>query len=176
MKRILIATVVGLAALSAGCNGTAGEAKPDPSTGTSTSSSASGSGLASMKSCDLLTESDVTGLGLTYPGKQRNLGSSESCYWSVSGNGGLGAGIRADTGVKDLDAKGERLSEIKVGKFTATKVEAQNGDKTACAVLISVTESSSVSVISTLSATSTDTAASCERATKAADLIAAKLP
>lgn len=176
MKRILITAVVALAALSAGCTGTSGEAKPSPTDSTPTSSSGSSSGLASVKSCDLLTEADVTGLGLTYPGDQSDLGTADTCYWKISGNGGLRAGVFGNSGVKELDAKGERLSEIKVGKFTATKVEAQNGDKTACAVLISVTESSAVSVISTLSATSTDTAASCERATKAADLIAAKLP
>jgi hypothetical protein len=177
MKRILIASVMSLAALTAGCTGTTGDPKPDPtsSSNTPTSSSGNQSVLASIKPCDLLTESDVKAIGLTYPGEDADIGTADGCDWRVSGNGGLSASIRTKTGVKDLNFKGNKISEIAVGKFTATKVEAPEGDKAACTVLISVSETSSVSIQSNLDLTSTDTAAACDRATKAADLIAPKL-
>jgi hypothetical protein len=176
MKRILIAATLGLATLTAGCTGTAGEAKPDPTSGAPTGSSNAQSGLASMKPCDLLTESEATSIGLSYPGEDADIGTADGCDWRESGNGGLSASIRTNAGVKDLDFKGDKISDIKVGKFTATKVEAPGGDKAACTVLIPVTESSSVSIQSNLKLSSTDTAAACARAAKAADKIAAKLP
>lgn len=176
MKRTLIAVAIGLATFTAGCTGTTGGAKPDPTGSTPTGSSDTQSGLASIKPCDLLTQSDVTSIGLSFPGEDADIGTADGCDWRASGNGGLSASIRTKTGVKELNFKGDKISDIKVGKFTATKVEAPDGDKAACAVLISVTESSSVSVQSNLDLSSTDTAAACDRASKAADKIAAKLP
>jgi hypothetical protein len=178
MKRILIATTIGLAALTAGCTGTTGNANPTPTSGgaTATSGSDSASGLEAVKPCDLLTEAEVTSLNLTYPGKASQVGTSDGCAWNISGNGGLRAGIRAKSGVKDLNLKGDKISDIKVGKFDATKVEAQDSAKHLCTIAISVSESSSVVVIGNLTVTSEDTAAACERASKAAELIAPKLP
>lgn len=178
MKRTFIATVIGLAALTAGCSGTAGQANPTPTNGgsTPTSGSSSNSGLEAVKPCDLLKEADVTSLGLTYPGKAEKVATSDGCYWSVSGNGGLRAGIRTKSGVKELNLSGDKISAIKVGKYDATKVEAQDGAKNACTIGISVSDTSSVLVIANISLTSTDTAAACDRASKAADLIAPNLP
>jgi hypothetical protein len=178
MKRILIAMTIGLAALSAGCTGTKGTATPTPTTGgtTATSDSASTSGLEAIKPCDLLTEAEVTSLGLTYPGKAAQVGTSDGCGWNVSGNGGLRAGIRTKSGVKDLNLQGEKISDIKIGKFDAKKVEAQDNAKHLCTIAISVSDSSSVLVIGNLTASSDDTAAACERASKGAQLIAPKLP
>jgi len=177
MKRILIATI-GLAFLTAGCTGTAGNANPTPTNGgaTPTSGSDSTSGLEAIKPCDLLTQAEVTSLGLTYPGKASQVGTSDGCAWNISGNGGLRAGIRTKSGVKDLNLDGDKITETKVGKFKATKVEAQDGAKNICTFAIAVSESSSVVVIGNLTATSDDTAAACDRASKAADLIAPKLP
>jgi hypothetical protein len=178
MKRTIIATTIGLAALTAGCSGTAGQANPTPTGGggTPTSNSNAASGLEAVKPCDLLKQGEVTSLGLDYPGEAEKVASSNGCYWSVSGNGGLRAGIRTNSGVKDLNLSGDKLSEIKVGKYKATRVEAQDGAKNACTIAISVSDSSSVLVIANTSLTSTDTAAACDRASKAADLIAPKLP
>lgn len=174
MKRTLLAVAVGLAALSAGCSDTTGSAKPDP-TGT-TPTSETTAGLGSIKPCELLTSADMKDVGITGTGEPAKLGSADSCSWKVSGNGGVHVGIRADKGVKDLTLEGNKKYETKVGKFTATKVEGQDGSADTCSIVISVTDSSSVSVVSNLSGGREDTAASCERATKAATLVAAKLP
>ena len=177
MNRIVIAAVIGLAALSSACTEN-GSPQPTPTTASDTptsTSKAAASGLASMKPCDLLTESEVTSLGLRYPGEQKKVASAERCSWLVSGNGGLAAGIRADKGAKDLDLRGDKVSKTTIGKFEATKIEAQDGAKNLCTIVISVTESASVQVIGNLDLSSTDTAGACERATKAAELIAPKL-
>ncbi|WP_112262120.1 DUF3558 family protein [Lentzea terrae] len=179
MKRILIATTVGLAMLSAGCSGTSGNANPTPtggSTPTSNSNADQTSGLKDAKPCDLLAESEVTGLGLKYPGKPKQVGTANSCDWAISGNGGLQVGIRTDSGVKALNLDGDKITQTKVGKYDATKVEAPDGAKSACTFAIAVSESSSVVVIGNLTTTSDDTAAACDRASKAAELIAPKLP
>lgn len=177
MKRILIATTVGLAVLSAGCTGTSGNANPTPTGGsTPTNSSDQASGLKDVKPCDLLSESEVTGLGLKYPGKAKQVGTADSCDWAVSGNGGLQVGVRTNSGVKNLNLDGEKITQTKVGKYESTKVEAQDGAKNTCTFAIAVSESSSVVVIGSLTLTSEDTAAACERSSKAAELIAPKLP
>lgn len=173
MKRTLIVAAISLAALSTGCTTTGGNAKPEPTSGTPTSKTSSA--LASIKPCDLLTEAEVKGLGLEYPGEAQKLGTSDGCNWKISGDGGLRAGIRTDAGVKDLETGGDKVSDIKVGKFEAVKTEGHEGAKNICAIWISVTESSSVSVISNLDLTSTDTAAACKRAATAAENIATKL-
>lgn len=177
MKRTLIAAAIGLAALSSGCTGTAGTPQPGPTSGdNSTKTSGAASGLESLKPCDLLTETEVKGLGLDYPGEARKLGAADTCYWKVSGNGGVSAGIRTKAGVKDLNITGDKKSDVKVGKFDAVKAEGFEGSKSSCALWIAVTDNSSISVISNLDLTSEDTAAACDRAAKAADNVVAKLP
>jgi hypothetical protein len=178
MKRILIATTIGLAALTAGCTGTTGTATPTPTTGgaTPTSGSDSAPGLEAIKPCDLLTEAEVTSLGLNYPGEAAQVATSDGCDWNKSGKGGLRAGIRTKSGVKDLNLDGEKITDITVGKYTAKKVEAADRAKHLCTIAISVSESSSVTVIGNIGLTSEDTAAACDRASKAAELIAPKLP
>lgn len=178
MKRILITTLIGLAALAAGCTGTKGEATPTPTTGgsTPTSDSNTSPGLKSIKPCDLFTDSEASSFGLKLPGEASKIGSADTCDWTIPGGGGLNAGIRTDKGVRDLNLQGDKVSEIKVGTFTATKAEAQDGSKDTCAIAIASSETSSVTVVSTVKVGSGDTAAACERASKAADLIAKKLP
>lgn len=177
MKRILIATLIGFSALTAGCTGTAGNPTPTPTAGgsTPTSKADSASGLKSIKPCDLLVDSEATSLGYQVPGEPAKVASSDGCEWKVPGNGGLRVGIRTSAGVKDLKLDGDIISDVKVGKFDAKKVEADGGSKATCSIFISAAEKSSVSVIATLKLTSEDTAAACERATKAADLVASKL-
>ncbi|ANZ38110.1 hypothetical protein BBK82_20630 [Lentzea guizhouensis] len=179
MNRILIATLVGLSALTAGCSGVAGDPTPTPTTGgssTPTSDNNSSQGLNALKPCDLLTDAEATTFDAKLPGEEDKIGPAAICDWTIPGNGGLQVGIRASQGVKDLNAQGDKVSEVKVGKFSATKVEAQDGSKSSCAVLISASDTSSVAVLANMLASSTDTAAACERATKAAELIAPKLP
>jgi hypothetical protein len=179
MKRVLIATTISLAILTSGCTGTStnGNANPQPTSGaTPTSGSGSTSGLDAVKPCDLLSEGDVTGLGLKYPGESDKDGTSEACDWAVSGNGGLRVGVRPKSGIKDLNLSGDKVSQTKVGKYDTTKVEAPDGAKSNCTYVIAVSESSTVAVIANLTLTSEDTAAACQRASKAAELIAPKLP
>lgn len=178
MKRIVIATVIGLAALTAGCTGTGGKATPTPTTAgnTPTSESSSSSGLQSIKPCDLLTDSEAAGFGIKLPGESVKIVDVDSCDWTIPGNGGVIAGVIADKGVKDLNLQGEKVSEVKVGKFTATKVEAQDGSKDTCTIAIAVTDKSTALISATAKVASGDTAAACERARKAADLITPKLP
>ncbi|WP_434439380.1 DUF3558 domain-containing protein [Lentzea sp. E54] len=178
MKRILIATTVSLTVLSAGCSSTGTTGTPTPTNGsaTPTSSSNTASGLEAVKPCDLLTEAEVTSLGLKYPGEAEKVGTSDGCDWAVSGNGGLRVGIRTDSGLKELNLDGDKVSQTRVGKYDATKVEAQDGAKNICTFAISVSETSSIVVIGNLTAASEDTAAACQRSSKAAELIAPKLP
>ncbi|MFJ5991245.1 DUF3558 family protein [Lentzea sp. NPDC092896] len=177
MKRILIATLIGLAGLSSGCTGTTGQATPAPTTGadTPTSSNAS-SGLQSLKPCELFTDSEAADFGFKLPGEAGKIGSADTCDWTIPGNGGINAGIYANKGVKDLNIQGDKVYDIKVGKFTATKAEAQDGSKDTCAIAVGASETSSVVIISVVKVASGDTAAACARASKAADLIAPKLP
>ncbi|MET8757477.1 DUF3558 family protein [Lentzea sp. NPDC004782] len=176
MKRIAVASMLCIALLSAGCTGTTGEAKPTPTTGGGTSTSTpAASPLDSMKPCNLLTAAEVTTAGLNNPGKEAQVATSAGCEWRAADGGGVRAGIRTKSGVKDLNLSGDKVSEIKVGGLNATKVEAQDGAKNACTIALSVSESSSVLVIATLNLSSSDTAAACDRASKAADLIAPKL-
>ncbi|MEO6086125.1 MAG: DUF3558 domain-containing protein [Umezawaea sp.] len=182
LTRIAFAATASFALLTAGCGGESGKALPGTTTETtiSTSSpSATGktgdSKLAALKPCDLLTETEVTALGLTNPGEAEKIASAETCDWKQSGNGGLLVGIRAKQGIKDLTLTGTK-SPTKIGKYEATKIEALDGAPNSCAVIIPVSESSSVQIIGNFTASSTDTAGACERATKAAELIAPKLP
>ncbi|HEX7305683.1 DUF3558 family protein [Lentzea sp.] len=174
MKRTLLAAALGVTALSAGCTGTVGEAKPD--TSTATTASETRTGLGSIKPCELLTDAETKELEITGAGEPAKLGSADTCDWNISGNGGVQVGVRATRGVKDLTLDGNKKYEVQVGKFTATKVEGQDGSADTCSIVLSVSDSSSVSIVSNLSGGREDTAASCERATKAATLVAEKLP
>jgi hypothetical protein len=178
MKRILIATLISLSALTAACTGTTGNPTPTPTTGGSTPTSEGNvsSGLKSIKPCDLFTDSEASSFGLKLPGEASKIAGSDTCDWIIPGNGGLNAGIHADEGVKDLNINGDKESDVKVGKFAGIKVEGQDGSKDTCAILIAASETSSVAVIASMKAGSGDRAGACERASKAADLIAPKLP
>jgi hypothetical protein len=181
LARISVACIAGLVSLTSACTDEPGTPTAGPATttttGASTTSAASGaSALTDIKPCDLLASSEATGLNLTNPGKPDRVGGTEACDWSESGNGGLIIGVNPTRGIEDLDYRGENTSPIKVGEYDATKIESYKGAKYTCHVVISASDSSSVQVIGTLKATSTDTAAACERATKAAELIAPKLP
>ncbi|MFC5055538.1 DUF3558 family protein [Saccharothrix xinjiangensis] len=78
--------------------------------------------------------------------------------------------------IDDLDIEQEKASPITIGKYDATQVAAPRGGQAGCEVFIPVTDSSTVEITANLKSSSTDTAAACERATKAAELIAPKLP
>jgi hypothetical protein len=178
MKRILIPILVGLATLTTACTGTAGTPTPTSATGgsTPTSESSASSDLKSIKACDLISDSEAVDFGFKLPGESKKRTGVESCDWTIPGNGGMQTGVRPDKGLKDLNLQGEKVSETAVGKFKATKVEAQDGSKDTCILAIGASETSSVTVIWTVKIGSGDTATACKQASKAADLIAQKLP
>jgi hypothetical protein len=157
--------------------GTPTAASTHTTTTTSTSSVApEDNALADIQPCDLLSAEEAKSLGLDSRGEPDDIAGTTSCDWPQSGNGGLIVGIRPTRGISDLNYDTEKSSEVTIGKYDAVKVEEPNNGKALCQVLIAVSDSSSVQVTGSLKATSTDTAAACERATKAAELIAAKLP
>jgi hypothetical protein len=183
--RIAIVCAAGLTLLTTACAAAGTTGSPGPASTTSrelssaapTSASASGnSELAALKPCDLLTSDEVGRLGLEFPGAANDVGGADTCRWQVSGNGSASAGIRADQGIDDLNYDGDHTVPTKIGKYPATRVEAPLNAKYMCHVVISTSESSTVQIIATVKATSTDTAAACERATQTAELIAPKLP
>ncbi|GGP73149.1 DUF3558 domain-containing protein [Saccharothrix coeruleofusca] len=184
LARIPVVCVAGLALLATACTSeevgtpTAGAgASTSNSSRTSNSGTAErGSALADVRPCDLLTGNEVTSLGLTNPGESDNIGGTDSCQWSVSGNGGLIVGVRPEAGLDDISYDRDKAISATVGKYEAVKVEAPRGSRSSCEVLIPVSDSASVQVVGNLKSTSTDTAAACERTTKAAELIAPKLP
>jgi hypothetical protein len=171
--------VSGLALFATACSSPQpGDPSPAPvaesTSSPPTSASADDSPLADLKPCDLLTSAEVGSLGLTAPGSPEKLGGKDVCEWKISGNGGLSAG--AERGIAELNLDQQASSAIKVGEYDAVLVQAPNGAAYLCTVAIEVTDSSSLVVIANLKASSTDTAAACERARKAAELIAPKLP
>ncbi|XVV05811.1 DUF3558 domain-containing protein [Actinosynnema sp. CA-248983] len=179
---IAVVCAAGLALLTACTTGETGSPTSDSTTRTTTetattSASAKGSGaLAGVKPCELLTAQEAGGLGLSDKGEADRIAGSEACDWRATGNGGLLVSINLDQGIADLNYTGATTSRIKVGKFEALRVPAPTSGKNLCDVALAVSDSTSVQVSGSVDVTSTDTAAACERATKAAELIAPKLP
>lgn len=185
MKRALTCTAVACTAVltlfTVACTtGEPGRPTSGSTTGTTaaaaTTSAKGNSALAEVKPCDLLTSQEATGLRLSDQGEADRIAGSAVCDWRESGNGGLLVGINLKQGLADLNYTSATTSRIRVGKFEALKAAAPSGGKNLCDVVLDVSDSSSVQVSGSVSAASTDTAAACERATKAAELIAAKLP
>ncbi|MFJ6676458.1 DUF3558 domain-containing protein [Actinosynnema sp. NPDC091369] len=171
--------IAGLALLTAACGtGTAGSPLPASTTGSAPASSDAPAdhALADVKPCDLLTSAEVGQLGLRYPGEADQVAGADTCSWYVSGNGGASAAVHPDQGIGDFDYQGDHSVPTEIGGYPATRIEAPLDAKYICHVVISTSESSSVQVVGTVDATSTDTAAACERATRTAELIAPKLP
>lgn len=171
--------IAALALLATACGtSTAGSPQPAPSSASTRASSEEpgNHALAGVKPCDLLTSDEVSRLGLRYPGEPDQVAGADTCSWSVSGNGGASAAIHPELGIADLNYEGDHSVPTEIGKYPATRIEAPLDAKYICHVVISTSESSSVQVVGAVSATSTDTAAACERATRTAELIAPKLP
>lgn len=181
--RLAIGCAAGLALLATACaaSGTTGSPQPVSTTSIGTTSPApvggtENSALADLPPCDLLTSEEAGQLGLEYPGEEDRSGGADACNWYGGGNGLASAGIRPKQGIDDLNYEGDHTVSTKIGKYEATRIEAPLNAKYACHVVISTSESSSVQVIATMKATSSDTEAACARATKVAELIAPKLP
>ncbi|MFD1149711.1 DUF3558 domain-containing protein [Saccharothrix hoggarensis] len=181
-----MAFVAGLALLTTACSdGATGTPTPattttgtkaDSSTTPATTSPSDDNALADVDPCDLLTSAEVTQVGLTNPGEPEVIGGAETCRWKVSGNGGLLVAVNPRKGFDDLDYRGKDVAPTKVGKYEARLAKALDGAKNICHVVIEVSGSSSVQLISNFTASSSDTAGACARATQAAELVAPKLP
>lgn len=181
--RLAIACATGLALLATACtaSGTAGTPMPEESTTTAPSATLSSAsrdplGLADLVPCDLLTSDDVGRLGLRHPGKEDLVAGIKTCNWYGIDEGAASVGIHPDDAADDLNLDGESTAATKIGKYDAIRVEAPSNAKYACYVVISTSATSSVQVIGTVKANSANTSVACERAAKAAELIAPKLP
>ncbi|WP_447006569.1 DUF3558 domain-containing protein [Saccharothrix isguenensis] len=180
LTRISLACVTASALVITACSDDQG-GTPTPQTLSAASTTSSGpkvsdTKLVGIKACDLLTSGEAKEVGLTSPGEAGQVAGTSSCDWTVSGNGGLLVSILPDQGIDALNIEQDKASPIEVGKYDATQIPAPRGGKAGCEVFIQVTDSSTVEVTANLKASSTDTDAACERATKAAELIAPKLP
>lgn len=181
--RTSIVFAVGFSLLITSCSDSnPGEPRPATTTtvaaGTPTSSTADSTenALSDVKPCELLTSAEATGLGYSEAGEADEIAGDEACTWAASGNGNLIIGINLRQGIEDLNYNGARTSPASIGKYEATVAEEPSNGKGICHVVIGFSGSSSIQVARSLKSTSTDTAAACERATEAAELIAAKLP
>ncbi|GGP73139.1 DUF3558 family protein [Saccharothrix coeruleofusca] len=179
LVRVLTGCAAGLALTSTACSGGPSTATPPPSTGAAVGGASTRpdtDALVGVKPCDLLTGAEAESLGLGASGEADEVGSADTCLWSATGKGGVTVGVRPEQGFDDLDYTGDPTTPVELGKFDGVRVEAPNGGKGTCHVVIDVADSASVQIAAHLRATSTDTAAACERAVEAAELVAAKLP
>jgi hypothetical protein len=183
MNRTLVnlaAAAAAFALLGGGCSveqvgkaqsGSTTEVSTPPSSTTEAATSA----LVNVEPCDLLSSGDAAQLNLPVPGEARKTAGGQSCEW-IDANGGVTANVLPTRAAKDLDYEGDKATSIKIGKYESSKVEAPDGALDLCHVVISVGDSASVQIVGGVKPSSTDTAAACERAVKAAELIAPKLP
>lgn len=177
MNRMRFA-VVGLALLATACTTgkVSGEARPgNTDTPTTTASSESSSSLADIKPCELVNSAEAGQLGLTAPPEARKLAGEDTCEW-IDRNGGLLILLSSRRGADAHNYPNNTKSPARFGKFDGYTISAPGGAKDQCHVVISVTDSSSVQISGGIKANLTDTAKACELATKAAELVAAKLP
>lgn len=172
--------IFGLALLAAACSSgkTTGEAKSGSTSESPTPSSAAAAGdpkLASVKPCDLISSSEAGDLAIKSPKPERSLGA-EICEWDGTGNGGLTVAVETTQGADDYNHEGDVKLPSKFGKYDGFTVAAPQKAVAGCIAVISVSESSSVQIIASAGAATTDTEKACEMARKSADFVAAKLP
>ncbi|MFD0202223.1 MULTISPECIES: DUF3558 family protein [Saccharothrix] len=174
--RFLIGCATGLALLATACT----TGTPEPTSTAAAVTTPSGDdlnrALADLPPCELLTSDEVGRLGLEYPGAEDRSGDADVCSWRGGAKGQASAGIHPGQGIDDLGYQSDQVKPTKIGKYEGAKVEAPQNAAHACHVVIETSTSSSVQVIATMEATSTDTAAACALATEVAELIAPKLP
>ncbi|PSL52381.1 uncharacterized protein DUF3558 [Saccharothrix carnea] len=173
--RFLIGCATGLALLATACTSSSPESAPT-AVATAPSGDDLNRALADLPPCELLTSDEVGRLGLEYPGVEDRSGDADVCSWRGGASGQASAGIHPSQGLDGLGYRSDQVKPTKIGKYEAARVEAPQDAAHACHVVIETSASSSVQVIATGEATSTDTAAACALATEAAELIAPKLP
>ncbi|SEQ83443.1 DUF3558 family protein [Lentzea albida] len=178
MKHARIA-IAGLALLAAACSGgpTTGEAKPGGTSESPTSTSPSATGdsrLASVKPCELISDGEASDLSIKSPTPSQSLGQGV-CEWDGVGNGGLTVAVEQEKGADSLNYEGDVKTPSKFGKYDGFTVAGAKKTVYMCHAVISVSESSSVQIIASAGAATTDTAKACEMAKKSADFVVGKL-
>lgn len=173
---VLAAALVALAGCTGERGGRATPAEPSgsasvspPTSAPPATTSASGGGLAALDPCDLLTDGERAQLQLPN-GQPDTVAGNPKCNWNPSGDGLVGATIRAETGIDDLDpSNATKVEDVTIGAHQARRLEFPEGD---CSIDIAVTEKSSV----TVTAVGSDLTQACALAQQAATLIEPKLP
>ncbi|MFD4642865.1 DUF3558 family protein [Lentzea sp. NPDC058436] len=178
MKHARIA-IVGLALLATACTSgaTTGEAKPGSTDASPTSASSAAAGdpkLASAKPCELISATEATDIGIKSPTPDQSLGA-ETCEWDGVGTGGLTVALETKQGADSFNYEGAVKTPSKFGAYDGFTVAAPDKAVYTCHAVISISSSSSVQIIASAGAATTDTAKACEMAKKSADFVAGKL-
>ncbi|GGN17658.1 hypothetical protein GCM10011609_68240 [Lentzea pudingi] len=171
--------IVGLALLAAACSSgkTTGEAQPggtNESPASTSSAPAGDSKLASVKPCELISASEAGDLNIKSPEPRQSLGA-ETCEWDGVGNGGLTIAVEPKQGADSFNYEGAVKTPSKFGTYDGFVVPAPDKTVYACSVVISISKTSSVQIIASAGAATTDTAKACDMAKKSAAFAAGKL-
>lgn len=156
---MLASLALGIAACSGGVTGTA---TPTTTPSSDAPTSAPGNPLASLDPCSLLTQDDLTQLGITVTGPD-NTAKSRGCGWQKHGAYSVGIYLNGSQGIETAGVDG------------ATKVNLQSHDAVesqsyGCGVEIAISKTSSVDI--NVSSGPND----CQTAQTYAQLIEPKLP
>ncbi|WP_189159113.1 DUF3558 family protein [Lentzea pudingi] len=141
---------------------------PSTTSGSSPTSSSSGTGLAEVDPCSLLKSADVSRLKLTTAEKL----DENSCQWRAEDRTLVRLNTYPKLGVKDYElGPNSEPSDIKLGTHDAKLIK-KALTNTSCAVVIKLTDTSSVDV----NATGSKLDGSCAAAQSIAEAIEPNLP
>lgn len=141
---------------------------PSATSGSSPTSSSSGTGIGEVDPCSLLKSADVSELKLTTAEKV----DENSCQWRTEDRTLVRVNTYPKLGVKDYElGPNSEPSDIKVGTHEAKLIK-KVLTNTSCAVVIKLTDTSSVDV----NATGSKLEATCPAAQSVAEAIEPNLP
>ncbi|MFD1146626.1 DUF3558 domain-containing protein [Saccharothrix hoggarensis] len=172
---VLIGVAVAMAAVTS-CGGPAGGEAPPTST-TSQAATAPQVGpsrgglLDRTDPCTLLTKAEaeqVTGAQSAEPVAEE-LGSAKVCTFSPQ-KARLGVGVRATSGLAEVQSNGNVVQDIVIGRHQAKQAVGATGS---CGIFIGVTETSRVDVVLNSGSPDEDP---CPAALKVAELVEPRLP
>lgn len=174
---VLIGVAVAMLAVTA-CGGPAdSQATPTADGGTSQPTTtpqvgpSRGGPLDGADPCALLTKAEaeqVTGAQSAEPVVEQ-LGSARVCNFSPQ-TARLGVGIRAKSGLAEVQSNGNVVQELMIGRHQAKQAVGATGS---CGIFIGVTESSRVDVVLNSGSPDVDP---CPAAMKVAELVEPRLP
>jgi hypothetical protein len=157
---ILLATGLGVAS----CSGGGGGSDPTANSTTTNSASSSDNPVASIDPCTLISQDDMSKLGLTSRGRE-DTANSRGCGWDKGATYSFGLYANRNQGIDEL----RDSSATAVSLSSHDAIQMANGID--CLVDIAITKTSSINVSIEASGTS-----ACGIATQYATLIEPKLP